>query len=207
MASAATIARYGYTAGWRGPDLVVAVAVALAESGGVENKLGDVALQTEKWGPSVGLWQIRSVKAEKGRGTQRDESANVNGQTNATNAYAIWKAQGWGPWSAHTNKSYLLYMPVATSGVTDFLAVNPGAQVGSVIDAVPGSSAVQDAADNALNIAKEPIRVLKWLQQPGTQIRIAKVMVGGALVVVALRIVVSPAVNDVVAKVSAVKGI
>ena len=49
------VARLAYDAGFRGRDLEVAVAVALAESGGEPKARGDAGLQDRTWGPSVGL--------------------------------------------------------------------------------------------------------------------------------------------------------
>jgi hypothetical protein len=198
VATAAQIAGYAHSAGWTGSDLVVAVAVALAESSGNPSALGDVGAENAEWGPSVGLWQIRSLNAEKGKGTLRDEIANRDPQTNANHAYSIWKTQGWGPWSAHNNKSYLLYMPIASAGASDYYTVNPGQAAGDAVDAVTPDS-IQNAAAAALEIAKEPVRVLKWLEDPYTQVRIGKVIIGGGLVVVGLYIfarpVVQPAIN------------
>src|SRR5208282_634628 len=51
--SASEIAGYASAAGFSGPDLQVAVAVALAESSGNPSAIGDLTL-----GVSVGLWQI-----------------------------------------------------------------------------------------------------------------------------------------------------
>ena len=47
---------------------VTATAIALGESGGDPGAVGDLTLQNATWGPSIGLWQVRSVKAEKGTG-------------------------------------------------------------------------------------------------------------------------------------------
>lgn len=197
MATAAQIASYAHNAGWTGQDLVVAVAVALAESGGDPAKRGDLALQSATWGPSIGLWQIRSLNVEKGHGTTRDEIANLDPQTNANHAYSIWKEQGWGPWSVHNSGAYLLYMPIASAGVSDYYTVNPGKAAGDTVDAVT-PTAVKDAAAAALEVAKEPIRILKWLEDPGTQIRIGKVIVGGGLVLIGLYIFARPVVAPVV---------
>src|SRR4051794_12948412 len=87
--NAEEIARVAYDAGFRGDNLKVAVAVALAESGGRPDAKGDVGLQSPKWGPSIGLWQIRSLNAEKGTGGQRDEQANLDPATNARHAFDV----------------------------------------------------------------------------------------------------------------------
>ena len=47
-------------------------AIAQAESARDPGAVGDVALQNDTFGPSVGLFQIRTVKAETGQGTDRD---------------------------------------------------------------------------------------------------------------------------------------
>lgn len=125
------ILQHAYNAGWRGNDLAVAGAVAKAESGGDTNAR---ALTSRE--DSRGLWQI-NVKAHP-------EQANVNlydPATNAKVAYDLWKRSGWGPWSAHNNKSYLLYMPEALAGV-------PG------ISAVGG---ITEGAKEALGSAKDNI--------------------------------------------------
>ncbi|TDV54997.1 transglycosylase SLT domain-containing protein [Actinophytocola oryzae] len=115
------IARHAANAGWSGNDLETAVAVALAESGGDPDLLGDVRLQTDTWGPSVGLWQIRSINA--GHGNQfdqqhRNEAANHDPATNAANAHAIYEqAGGWRPWTVHRTGAYQQYLDRARRAV------------------------------------------------------------------------------------------
>lgn len=72
--------------------------------------LGDLDLMTEKWGPSVGGFQIRSVKAETGTGTLRDlEELKYPGK-NAQAAVDIFRSQGWDPWSTFTSGKYKAYL-------------------------------------------------------------------------------------------------
>lgn len=75
------------------------MAVALAESGGLPCAVGDVGLMTGTWGPSVGLWQIRSLWSAKGSGGVRDELVNADPAVAARHAHGIWRAHGWRPWS------------------------------------------------------------------------------------------------------------
>lgn len=201
MASTVEILRYAKAAGWPGGELITAAAIALAESGGNPNARGDISLQTSTWGPSIGLWQIRSLKAEYGKGTTRDEKANYDPQTNANHAYAIWKQSGWGAWSTHSGPlpRYLAFVPQVT-------AAAPLAGIDLAVD--DAKEAVSGPVDAVLEVAQEPIRVLKWLADPGTQIRIAKVIVGGGLVVAALVKLVGGSVMSVlpVGKVAKVAG-
>src|SRR6266496_1482726 len=66
------IAEHVTHGGFTGQDRVIGVAVVLAESGGRTDASGDVHLQDGKWGPSIGLFQIRSLRrsgAPAGPGT------------------------------------------------------------------------------------------------------------------------------------------
>jgi hypothetical protein len=107
------IAQLAAGAGFTGPDLHTAIAVALAESGGDTDAIGDVALQTATYGPSVGLWQIRSVNPGHGGWfdqAHRNQQANMDPATNAANAYAIQQRYGWGQWSTYTGGQYRQFL-------------------------------------------------------------------------------------------------
>lgn len=109
------IAQLAYDAGFRGRDLEVSVAVALAESGGETKIPGDVSQQDGTWGPSIGLWQIRSLHAHRGTGRLRDQEANLRPAVNAKHARAIWRERGgtFAAWGAYTNGSYRQHLAVA----------------------------------------------------------------------------------------------
>ncbi len=125
------IAEHAYAAGFRGPALVTAVAVALAESRGVLDDPGDEHLEDSKWGPSIGLWQIRSLKAEYGTGKTRDEKANEDPATNARHAYQISDhGRDFSPWSAYKFNRHLPFMGRARAAVAA-ASKNGGGQKGS----------------------------------------------------------------------------
>ena len=69
--SPAAIYTLARNAGLSAAAATTATAVALAESGGRTDAVGDVGLEDATWGPSVGLWQIRSLKAQSGTGQPR----------------------------------------------------------------------------------------------------------------------------------------
>ena len=56
----------------------IMTAIAQAESARNPGAVGDVALQTSTWGPSVGLFQIRTLKAETGTVSDRDIERLMN---------------------------------------------------------------------------------------------------------------------------------
>jgi hypothetical protein len=113
------IAKLAHQAGFRGGTLVTAVAVALAESAGHSRARGDVALEDRTWGPSVGLWQIRSLNAQRGTGGERDELANLHARTNARHAYQIYREAGrtFRPWTVYQNGMYRRFLPRAGAAV------------------------------------------------------------------------------------------
>ena len=71
------IAGFVAQGGFTGDDQATAIAIVLAESAGVTDILGDTTIETDVFGPSVGLFQIRSIKTERGTGGERDELANT----------------------------------------------------------------------------------------------------------------------------------
>lgn len=100
-----------WNAGFRDQALTIAVAIAGAESSYNPNALGDVGLQTAKWGPSCGFWQVRSLVNPSAYGSPdnlRDKTRLFDPQFNANAAFAFSKSgTNFGPWSTYTSKAYL----------------------------------------------------------------------------------------------------
>jgi hypothetical protein len=97
--SDAEIAAVAKSVGWTGTNLVTAVAVALAESGGNSDRVNDKL--NANGSVDYGLFQINSVHADLLR--KYDWRSP---QQNATMAMQVWKQQGWRGWSSYKNKSY-----------------------------------------------------------------------------------------------------
>jgi hypothetical protein len=106
-------------AGFPPAAAVTMTQIALAESGGDPASLGDVGAQTAQWGPSVGVYQIRTLKAETGKGTDRDIMA-LTGDP-ARQALAAYRISGGGkdfhPWSAYNNGSYQRFASTVASAL------------------------------------------------------------------------------------------
>ena len=107
------------TAGFTGHDQAIAVAIALAESGGNPDIAGDTKITTDIWGPSIGLFQIRSLKAQRGTGGERDELANHDPLTNARHAHAIYAAarNTFQPWSTFNHGAFNKFLPAAQAAL------------------------------------------------------------------------------------------
>lgn len=162
------VARLALDAGWSGSAAAIATAIAMAESGGRTDARGDTTIQTAKWGPSIGLWQIRSLKAEKGTGGLRDEIANLDPATNAKHAYIISEGgKNWRPWSVYTSGAYLRYLAQAQAAVG-----NPAASVSGV-----GASA--GGVGSAFNPFGD-------LMNPGLWARLGAYILGAVLILFAL---------------------
>lgn len=114
---AAQIATLAKAAGWSGEDVVTAVAVALAESGGNPRALADDSDDL-----SYGLWQINMLG---GMGPERRRAFGLTSNeqlydpaTNARAAHAIWRGQGWQRgWGAYSSGAYRKHLPAARAAV------------------------------------------------------------------------------------------
>lgn len=116
--TALQIAEYAKGAGLSGEPLAYSVAIALGESGGNSDAIGDTTIQTSIWGPSIGLWQIRSLKADYGTGKVRDASRLKDPAFNAKSMFSISNGGlNWGPWTVYKNGSYLRYLSIAREAV------------------------------------------------------------------------------------------
>jgi peptidoglycan hydrolase CwlO-like protein len=114
------IALVAQKAGFSGENLVIAVAVAMAESGSNADAVGRLH--------TYGLWQILS-HAHPTMIDPNDPEASrwFDPYVNATFAYKIaGGGKNWKPWSVYTSGSYLSRMDKARAGV-DLLLSDPGA--------------------------------------------------------------------------------
>lgn len=117
------IAQTAKEAGFNAQSAIVAVAIALAESQGNPNNIGDSSLQTDFWGESIGLWQIRSIKTpylDQAHGTDalRNRQKLFDPNYNAQTAYIISKnGTNWYPWSTYKDGSYEKYLNIAQTAI------------------------------------------------------------------------------------------
>lgn len=92
----------------------IAAAVAMAEHRGHPdpNGVGDKGIQDEKWGPSIGLWQIRSLKpAYLHLEPWRDPARLANPHFNARAMYSISKGgTDFTPWATFKDGLYKQYL-------------------------------------------------------------------------------------------------
>lgn len=156
-----------YQAGWRGKDLVIAIAVALAESGG---RTDAVNTANSNGTTDYGLFQVNSI---------HNPTAEERTQAlpNARKAKSIWDARaktdssGWNAWSVYNSRRYLFFIPQATPAAA---AVEGEAKLGKIPD-IAGDIAggVTGGIGNIAGQAQDLIKILKTLGDPYTWKRIA----------------------------------
>lgn len=144
-------------AGFSAASAVVATAVALAESGGDPAAIGDQSLANSTWGPSIGLWQVRTLKAATGTGGIRDISA-LTGDVAAQARAALSISGGgsdWNPWSVYTSGAYRQFLGQAST------ASNGAAEgIPATVAGIPGTAAIGDAVGGIIADSLKPARAL-----------------------------------------------
>lgn len=160
-AQIATAAKAG---GFSGDALVVAVAVALAESSGDPRAYNGRGLDD-----SYGLWQV-NMRGDKGPARRRQFGLTSNSQlfdptTNAKAAYAISNGgKNWGPWSTYTNLAYRNFLSRARLAAGAPAASVPGGST-TPVSTGGGSSVVQvDFQGNENGVVQVDLR--DWIPDP-----------------------------------------
>lgn len=181
-APAERAAALAYAAGLRDRDaLTTAVAIAGGESGWNPDAEGDTTITDATWGPSIGIWQVRSLWGQQGTGATRDPDRLHDPAFNAASMVEISSGgTNWQPWSVYTSGAWRSYLPEARAAVDSVLgAVDTGGTAalasftggitdiaGKVIDgaigAIPGGPAVESAA----SVGRDAIGLLSKLANP-----------------------------------------
>lgn len=95
-----SLAALAFNAGFSAGDAQTAAAIALAESRGVANAVGD-------GGTSFGLWQIHTPAHP-----EADQSKLFDPVYNASIAFSTWKMRkDFSPWTTFRNGDYKRFLP------------------------------------------------------------------------------------------------
>jgi len=179
------VARHAQRAGFRGNDLVRAVAHAGAESSFDPNATNNIGAG------HTGLWQISGVHLRDH--PQWTRAWLKNPANNAVAAYTLFRQSGWQPWLATAGRR-LLYMKTAEDAVRQIGETNVDpTTIGGAIDAPDLSGGMLGTAKQAIELA---VKAGNWINDPSNWLRVLYVGLGGILVVSALIVVVLPAVQS-----------
>lgn len=119
-------------AGWPAELAVIMTAIAGAESGWRDDAQGDLGLQNAIWGPSFGLFQIRTVRADTGKGTDRDIQRLQSVGEQAEAALSIYQRAGsFAPWSVFQSGAYQRFLPEAEAAAARVGSSTSGGDDGS----------------------------------------------------------------------------
>lgn len=111
--NARVIAIAAKQAGFTGGNAIIAVAVALAESGGNLSAQGDLNLPIAGRYNAFGPWQVNI-----GENPQFDENSLITSLAYSANAAAsIHAQQGWSAWSTYKSGKYIAFLPIAAAAV------------------------------------------------------------------------------------------
>lgn len=134
---------YARQAGFDAAGAVFAVAIGMAESGLNPASYGDQDKQDGTWGPSVGLMQIRTLKADTGTGRDRDIMRLTDPVQNLAAAYHISNGgRNWSAWTVFTSGAYRQYVQQAVGASVLAGRTVPGATVTGDTGAVSDPAAV-----------------------------------------------------------------
>lgn len=194
------IAQAAYNAGFRGPDLIKAIAISLEESIGGNPH----AVNQHDPGGSYGLFQI-NLGSHPNYASQVSNGTIFDPQTNANDAFAIYQAAGnsFRPWSTFTNGTYAANLNIAqnaVSGLNTTDLVNSGQP--SICDAPtvipipfcppnsPGGTAnSQGGPGNAISSAQDFFTQFgDWLNP----LRLVELIGGMALIAIDLLLLIVP---------------
>jgi len=163
------IAALAASQGLEGRALVVAVAVALAESDGDASVNGPTV--TTNWGNgpfrthAVGLWQILLGPGRPNEIALRNPTTNAQWMKKLSSG-----GKNWGPWEAYTNGRYLRYWSRAQKAANNPSAVPPTSGSGEQIG-------LTDVAEWPGQIAD----FVKLMTDPVTWLRVGMFIGGGIL--------------------------
>jgi lysozyme-like protein len=190
----AQIAGYARQAGFQGPALVTATAVALAESGGRT----DAVNVNTNGSRDLGLWQLNDSAHPWVKSINwQDPAANAQG---AKRIYDEAKGS-FRPWVAYTSGSSTRFnlQAAQAAGAPAAPAENAG-----WLDKLNPLDDVADAASSAADGVKLAASAGVWLSNPHNWLRVVYVVAGGALIIAGAQLTVSGQVNKVAAPITGV---
>lgn len=165
---------YAGMGGIWGADLNTAVAIALAESTGRPQAIGDQ-------GSSYGLWQIHEPAHPELFALYPDWWNPVSNARMAASVHS--KAGGWGDWTTYNNGDYKKFL--TGNGIYE----DVGAAAGDAIAAANPVAGVVDAVKTTGGLVW---KAGAWMSDPASWVRVAQVILGGGLVLAALSVVARP---------------
>lgn len=188
----AQIATWAKSSGFTGDDVAIAVAVALAESGG---RYAAVSPPNFNGTRDYGLWQINSVHAQlfAQYPTWWDAS-------NGKMAKDVHARQGWRAWTTYNTGAYLLFLPrgkAAAGAAPDAGTISADDPAANYNTQFSLAAPLVDIG-NVFRAGFQPlVAASQWIGNADNWVRVAQVVLGVALVVGGITIVARPIAEQV----------
>lgn len=201
--SAPQIAGAATLAGWAkgSSDLTIAVAVALAESGG---DAAQISGPNTNGSHDYGLWQINDFAHPDLIKPGADWS---NPLVNAQMAHTVWAHGGWHAWSTYNSGAYATHLLTAHSAAQNPEVFKMGPDQGGVLgETARGAS---QAADSVVNNdwVKAIVGAFKlvgqaaiWMANPENWLRVVKANIGIILIAGGAYVAMKPRLEPIVKK-------
>jgi len=180
--SQSQIKLYAAAAGFTNPSLMSAI--AMAESSGSTTVVNSIGC--------VGLWQINQPVWVKSHPSWT-KSWLQDPAHNAVAAKVIYDSQGLGAWEAYTNGAYSKYYNGSTplnaqqAGLVDTITGGTSNLIGQAANSgIPGAGVAAEAE----SAVKAVWSAGKWLSTPYNWLRIAFVVGGGIITIVAVNMAI-----------------
>lgn len=193
------IGKLAKDAGFSGDDIYVAIGVAMAESSGDPNAVGD-------GGDSIGLWQInRPAWPNLGSVAELKDPAN-----NARAAKHVHDhgRRGWGEWTTYRTGAYRAGYDDAKRAVSEATGLGTGGGgfswddvpiVGEAMDAADAVATGAEAVGDALAAVGDTLGAVRsWVTKSHNWVRVGLVVGGIALTLIAVGVVVRPVAEDAI---------
>jgi Lysozyme like domain len=185
------IVKAAYGAGFRGRDLTIAGAVAIAESLRNTDAIGD-------GGNSFGLWQIHKPSHPElfsGNPNWRDPNVNARMAKSVRDG-----PRGWNAWTTYRTGLYLLWVPAVTGAVRTVETEGGAQRIG---EAAQGVQETVETLSDPLGGVNDTLKgIVAFLREGRNWGRIGMIVVGGILVIVAAGIIARPVVQPIAKTVS-----
>lgn len=175
---------------------IIATAIAKGESGHRTDAVGDTSLTNATWGPSIGLWQVRSLRSHTGTGKARDGERLANPTFNAESMATISNGgRNWSPWTVYKTGAYRQHLPEARAAAGTAGEDPPAADGGgSWLDDLPVIGDDIEAGRRAVGTVGT---ALGLLTSGETWIRVAQVLGGGVAIVLGVVLISRELVGNV----------
>lgn len=179
---AVDLATLALKAGWRGQNAARATAIMLAESSGDTD-----AHNTKRGNDARGLMQINVKPSAHPQYASRNL---YDAETNVATGFELWQQDGWKPWNS-SRAGQILQTPIAEAAVLAAQARHPSLGL-KILGEGTGPSLAGQAPPSNQSLLEVGANAIKFLTVGRNWGRIGMILIGGAIVLIAVNTLTKP---------------